>query len=350
MKRITLFLTALAAVLLLAAPTFAQDADSPLITISSNEQYEAFLAGPDGMTLYMFTPDDANCVDGCLANWPPLYVESEDELTKAEGIPGELGTYERDGQLQVTYNGMPLYYWVNDEASGDITGDKFNGVWFIVEPTLLYVGGNEELGKFIVGPNGMTLYLFTPDDANCVDGCLANWPPLYVESEDELTKSRDLAGELGVYERDDQLQVTYNGAPLYYWVNDEAIGDATGQNVNDVWFVVHPETVVLSSSEELGDFLVGPEGFTLYLFAIDEEGASSCVDACAENWPPLTVAANEVLTAGESIEGELATIEREDGTLQVTYNGVPLYYWVNDAAPGDTTGHEVNDVWFVVAP
>ena len=40
----------------------------------------------------------------------------------------------------------------------------------------------------------------------------------------------------------------------------------------------------------------------------------------------------------------------DDGTLQVTYLGMPLYYWVNDEAPGDTTGHEINDVWFVVAP
>ena len=45
--------------------------------------------------------------------------------------------------------------------------------------------------------------------------------------------------------------------------------------------------------------------------------------------------------------GELDVIERDDGSMQVTYDGQPLYYWANDNAPGDATGHEVGGVWFV---
>ena len=53
---------------------------------------------------------------------------------------------------------------------------------------------------------------------------------------------------------------------------------------------------------------------------------------------------------GDGIVGELGVTKRDDGTFQVAYDGMPLYFWVNDEAPGDTTGHEVNDVWFIVAP
>jgi predicted lipoprotein with Yx(FWY)xxD motif len=53
--------------------------------------------------------------------------------------------------------------------------------------------------------------------------------------------------------------------------------------------------------------------------------------------------------AGEGVDpAKLGTIKRKDGKLQVTYNGMPLYLWVNDKAPGDTTGQNVNGVWFVV--
>ena len=138
--------------------------------------------------------------------------------------------------------------------------------------------------------------------------------------------------------------------PLYYWVNDEAPGDTTGQGVNDVWYVVPPYSVRLGSSEELGDFLVGTNGMTLYLFTMDEENTSNCYDQCADNWPPLLIQAGEVPVPGFGVNSELGVTTRDDETLQVTYNGMPLYYWINDEAPGDTTGHEVNDVWFIVAP
>jgi predicted lipoprotein with Yx(FWY)xxD motif len=44
----------------------------------------------------------------------------------------------------------------------------------------------------------------------------------------------------------------------------------------------------------------------------------------------------------------LGTIIRDDGTVQVTYNDLPLYYFANDAKPGDTVGQNVGGVWFVV--
>ena len=90
---------------------------------------------------------------------------------------------------------------------------------------------------------------------------------------------------------------------------------------------------------------------TLYNFSKDTKnsGASACTDSCLETWPALTVAAGETPVAGDGVTGTLGTITRtDDGTLQVTYNGLPLYFFKNDKAPGDLNG--VYENWVTVAP
>jgi len=110
-------------------------------------------------------------------------------------------------------------------------------------------------------------------------------------------------------------------------------------------------TVSVATEGDLAPYLVGPEGMTLYLFTNDEAGVSNCTEGCLANWPPLLIEEGDEPTAGDDVPGELGVIEREDGEgRQVTYNGMPLYYWQGDTAPGDTTGHEVGGVWFVVPP
>ena len=109
--------------------------------------------------------------------------------------------------------------------------------------------------------------------------------------------------------------------------------------------------VEVSDEGELAPFLVDSDGMTLYLFTNDEPGQSNCEGDCIANWPPLVVESEDDLAAGDGATGELGVIERaDDGSLQVTYNGWPLYYWAADEAAGDTSGHEVGDVWFVVPP
>lgn len=107
----------------------------------------------------------------------------------------------------------------------------------------------------------------------------------------------------------------------------------------------------VSSSADLGDYLVDSEGMTLYWFANDEPGVSNCSGGCLEAWPPFLVESEEDIQAGEGVDESLiGTIPFEGGGLLVTYDEFPLYYWQNDQEPGDTTGHGVNDVWFVVPP
>ena len=105
--------------------------------------------------------------------------------------------------------------------------------------------------------------------------------------------------------------------------------------------------VSLGGTDELGRFFVGPNGHTLYVFTQDEPGVSNCTAGCIASWPPLLVPAGAQPSAGDGVGGELATIVRDGGDRQVTYKGAPLYFWANDAAPGETNGHEVGGVWFV---
>jgi len=98
---------------------------------------------------------------------------------------------------------------------------------------------------------------------------------------------------------------------------------------------------------DLGEVLVDSAGMTLYLFTQDSEGQSACTEGCAEAWPPLL--ADGAPSGGEGVdESLLGTIERADGSMQVTYNGHPLYTYAADSAPGDTTGQGVGDVWYAV--
>lgn len=97
----------------------------------------------------------------------------------------------------------------------------------------------------------------------------------------------------------------------------------------------------------LGEVLVDADGMTLYLFTPDAGGASTCTGGCAETWPPLTVDGEPA--AGDGVdESLLGTVERDDGSTQVTYADHPLYTYAADGEPGDVTGQGVGGKWWVV--
>jgi len=108
----------------------------------------------------------------------------------------------------------------------------------------LELGDEDSLGSFVVGENGMTLYLFTPDatapgKSVCNGDCAASWPPLTVEAAGDVVAGSGVTGALGTVTRDDgTTQVTLAGSPLYYFAGDKAAGDVNGQGLNDKWYVV----------------------------------------------------------------------------------------------------------------
>jgi predicted lipoprotein with Yx(FWY)xxD motif len=112
--------------------------------------------------------------------------------------------------------------------------------------------------------------------------------------------------------------------------------------------VAAQDATVATSTTDLGTFLVDKDGKTLYYFSNDTApGVSACTGDCLTNWPPLTVPEGTEPVAGADVTGVLGAVPMGDGNSWVTYDGRPLYYFANDAAPGDTNGQGIGDVWYV---
>jgi predicted lipoprotein with Yx(FWY)xxD motif len=104
-----------------------------------------------------------------------------------------------------------------------------------------------------------------------------------------------------------------------------------------------PQHKVMDTS--LGPVLATSDGMTLYTFTNDKEaGKSACNGPCAVNWPPL------LAKADASPVGKWSIITRNDGAKQWAYDSKPLYGWIRDKKPGDTTGDGVNKVWNAAHP
>lgn len=91
-----------------------------------------------------------------------------------------------------------------------------------------------------------------------------------------------------------------------------------------------------------GEILTDAKGMTLYIFDKDAKGQSNCYDECATKWPPL------LADATAKADGEFTLVTRKDGKMQWAHEGMPLYLWVSDTKPGDTTGDGVGGVWHIV--
>lgn len=100
------------------------------------------------------------------------------------------------------------------------------------------------------------------------------------------------------------------------------------------------------ADSDLGKILTSG-GMTLYLFTADTDGTSTCYDSCADTWPPLLSEGD--VEVGDGLDDSLfGTVARDEGGMQVTVDGAPLYFYANDAAAGDTNGQGIGDSWFVV--
>ena len=111
-----------------------------------------------------------------------------------------------------------------------------------------------------------------------------------------------------------------------------------------------PATTQASSPAAAGQALVDALGRTLYLFEADKTGTSACTGACAAAWPPVTVTGTPQAGSGVS-RSLLGTIKRADGTMQLTYNGHPLYYFAGDSGTGAAHGQGSKAFgagWYVV--
>jgi predicted lipoprotein with Yx(FWY)xxD motif len=99
--------------------------------------------------------------------------------------------------------------------------------------------------------------------------------------------------------------------------------------------------IVMTASTSAGMALVADSNRrTLYTFNSDAAGTgrTNCNSGCVSEWPPLMIAAGMTPTAAPGAPGHLGTIVRADGRIQVTYNGLALYFFAGDSGPAQTNG------------
>ena len=237
------------------------------------------------------------------------------------------------------------------------------------------VATDPTLGKYLVDSKGMALYVFTkdgPDQSNCDAKCLANWPALVTSGTTKVGPGVD-ASLIGTATLADGAKiVTYDHMPLYYFIKDTKPGQISGENVGSVWFVVSPDgtpvdtpsvatptaapavtitepTINVASDPTLGQILVDGKGMTLYIYTKDGPDQSNCNAGCLANWPPLLTQSSPTLGPGVD-DSKIGSAVLADGTRIVTYNHMPLYYFIKDTKAGDTSGQGVGSVWYVLSP
>jgi predicted lipoprotein with Yx(FWY)xxD motif len=119
-------------------PERADSGSGSAVEVSDSE-FGQILTDSDGRTLYLFdkeTTDRSECFGACAEAWPPFYTKGEPRA--GSGVKDELlGTTDHEGKELVTYNGQPLYYYV-DEGPNEVLCqgvDEFGGLWLVVDPS-----------------------------------------------------------------------------------------------------------------------------------------------------------------------------------------------------------------------
>jgi predicted lipoprotein with Yx(FWY)xxD motif len=99
--------------------------------------------------------------------------------------------------------------------------------------------------------------------------------------------------------------------------------------------------IKVGNAGKVGKVLVDSKGLTVYDFHKDKGTTSSCYGGCEKGWPPVLTSGKAKATGGAQAS-MLGTTKRKDGSLQVTYNGHPLYTFVEDKKPGEANGNDVS--------
>ena len=199
-------------------------------------------------------------------------------------------------------------------------------------------------GWTLTDAKGMTLYTYEkdvePGKSECVGPCAQQWPPLSVTADADRAQ-----GEWSVITRDDgSKQWAYRSQPLYYSSRDSDPGDANGDS--NQWRpgfkpISTPPGIGLRRSL-LGYVLADQKNMTLYSFDKDKPDVSNCDVACTETWMPILA---PMVARGF---GDWTVLTRKDGTRQWAFKGKPVYRYVNDVHPGETSGDKVGKGWHAV--
>lgn len=245
------------------------------------------------------------------------------------------------------------------------------------DPTIK-LATNATLGPHLVDAQGNTIYYFARDLSgtnNCTGGCASVWPAFY-EASPRVGDGLSAADFTTITTSGGQPQTAYRGWPMYYYAPANASGqhvrelpgEVKGDNVGNVWFTMRPDYSLLlartsvsnktSGQASVKSFLIDSQGRTLYTFAIDQSSpatqSTNCSGGCITTWPVYSTAAVNLPSALKN--SDFGTIIRNDGAYgagrpQITYKGMPLYYYASDQATRNKVeGDGIGGVWAVAAP
>jgi predicted lipoprotein with Yx(FWY)xxD motif len=115
-------------------------------------------------------------------------------------------------------------------------------------------------------------------------------------------------------------------------------------------------TVSVQHVDGVGNVLVDAKGMALYSPQQEAGGKVMCTGSCTSIWVPLTLSGSAKPSGSSDVASKLGTVDRPDGAVQVTYQGKPLYTFVEDTSPGTVTGNGFQDqfdgqqfMWHVAA-
>ena len=129
-------------------------------------------------------------------------------------------------------------------------------------------------------------------------------------------------------------------------------GNQTTQATQAATASASPSSVMTAAlkteTTPVGMILANSHGLTLYYYSADKRGSgkSVCTGGCATAWPPLSAPVKA--PAGVRLPGPLGIITRPGGLRQVTINGLPIYLYAGDKAPGQETGNGMAGSWHVI--
>ncbi|MFJ7271046.1 SCO0930 family lipoprotein [Streptomyces sp. NPDC099050] len=238
------------------------------------------------------------------------------------------------------------------------------------------------VGSVVTDAAGAALYRFDKDSAQpprstCEDACATLWPA--VPADGAQAPAGTDAALLGSVDRPDGTrQLTLAGWPVYRYAKDTRPGEAKGEGVGGTWHALAAdgkkaadaaeaegageaeeagpaegagkESAPLSAVDDakLGKLMVDARGRTLYRFGKDSAWPMKfgCLDSCLNTWKPAAPVERE--KAVGIAAGLVGSVERPDGTRQLTIDCWPVYLYTGDTAPGQTNGHGLQGLWFAV--
>lgn len=306
-------------------------ASAPLVTVFQHPQLGQILTDKNGMTLYVFLRDDinrSNCYGACAAAWPPLTYSANDNLS---GLPGVLGTITRnDNSTQVTYNGMPLYYFAKDKSPGDALGQNLLNIWFAAQPNMTgFPAMTYDEAVSIANASTCVTYGNLTSNVSYNLNTATWWI--------DLDTVKPGCAPACVVSSNQSADVNWRCTGL---ITNQS-GSAPAANTTPV------PVVKTFASDAFGDILVDPDGMALYVYTKDGISSPTCKGECASVWTPLFLNAGETLNVTGL--GIVSTVAWQNGSQQVTYNGMPLYTYSADS-PGLVRGNGSGSVWYVVKP